>query len=256
MTVLADRIEKHISVHQWKRGAYKGDAPIDIRRRENWSRVTKDGRIVFGNKVLMEVDKAQDTVTLRLSPGSLQYPSYKKHLAYAFNMLGMRVYAGTARKWGTTHSVLSTGSHALVRYYDAMQLDARGEPITPLLEFERMVADRERRAQFKKAIVDSGFMPMFPILYASAESPQKWFPFTSSEELVKVLSNSDRAEEWPSVICRVKYSVGYVMNPVTRVYERNFVYPIEHVKKTLLNAAVSSMTKRVSSGVTNLRSVA
>lgn len=254
--ILADRIEKHISVHQWKRGMYKGDAPLDIRRRDNWTRVTKDGRIVFGNKVYMEVDKERDTVTLRFDPHGLRYPSIKKHIQFAFNMLGLRVYAGTARKWGVTYPVLSTGSRAPVRYYDGMELNAHGEPITPLLEFERTVADRERRAQFKQAIIDSGFMPMFPILYASTDRPQKWPMFTSPGKLAEILSNPDRAEEWPSIICRVKFNFGYARNPVTGAYERDYVYPIEHVKKTLLNAAVSSMTKQVSSGVTNLRSAA
>lgn len=235
------RLKLHLERHAYKRGAHKGDAPLDSTRRgkTHWRVMRGNGGQMLVRMWGTEVMTAYEdgTIVLRAS-GWEHSPTTRQCINYALGFAGFgRIHS--LRKWGISHTVVTVGSQSWL-YYDGMEFSADGKLMSPPMEFDKRITDTDETAEFRREIKESGFVDMFPVLFAAASADDRGY-VRSAEN---AMTNEHLAHQWPSVVSHVKYGHGYRNAPL---YDNH---------KDALRALIASITKNmkvtIKSGVTVL----
>lgn len=205
----------HLSRHMYKRGAYKGDAPLE-KRYKSHLRVVDRGSFMAVRMHGTDILRAWDSGVFQIDCGGwIDSPTTRVALHTAINKFAkVRMYVGSRKAMGMSHMCVSTG-FGTFRYYDRMQFDAEGRMLTDPIEFERRRVDRAETAELIQDLTESGFLDMYPILYATctpasgrlAAHPKAFCRALSNSD--RALSNSDRASMWPDVIESFKFGTRY-----------------------------------------------
>jgi hypothetical protein len=122
------------------------------------------------------------------------------------------VYVGMGKRSVFSYSqpVLRV-SGKIYSYYDGITLNAQGEVLTPLRAFEQKRVDKAATKELANDLQESGFADAFKLLYAVAtpedrgENDYSLFGVDWND----VLSNSDRADKWKTIIARNKFQRSY-----------------------------------------------
>lgn len=129
-------------------------------------------------------------------------------------------------------------------YYDGMEFSAEGKLLSTPLEFEKRVSDRDETKEFRADIKESGFVDMFPVLFAAATSEMPYEYVRSGKE---AMSSEHEAYHWPYIAAQIKFGL-------KRYYGHKVAQYDNH--KDALQALVASITKNmkviIKSGVTVL----
>lgn len=186
----------HLERHAYKRGQYKGDAPADASRRfKNDFRVVRSGDklcVKMYNTHLIEVTPDNK---VRISMGGWWTSTTKANINQA-----MRQFLG----WGAITTCTRFSHRQLqfiakgkaYRYYDGMEFNAEGELLSPPQFFEAKRVDSDQTQQFRQAMKDSGFTEVWPVLFSSAEPNSRWWGWTDTKRLTKIVTEECHANEW------------------------------------------------------------
>lgn len=239
----------HIDEHKYLRGAHKGDAPLDAKRR----RRTED-RVVRGDGYAAAV--RYGTEILRAYPDGrvvLHCGGWGSALTTRLAMNEALRITDLVSSVGWMHGVQFRGISQLAlgvwRYYDGMELlpSPDGYKPTTLRSYRGRRKDKARTKEFREGIRTSGFDALFPMLYANATPEDRTFALDNQRVHVslKTLTDPRWAEQWPGVVAYYKFSnYAYELDPTTgkgvRVWESR---SLTQTRAALVKDATAHMTE-------------
>ena len=228
------KLKLHLDRHMYKRGRNKGDAPADSSRRAK-----THFRVVQGNggQMIVRFHRAdllsayEDGRIVLNTTGWHASPTTRTAMNQALCFFGMGA-VGSVRKGGYSQTGIRMVGKTY-RYYDGMEFDAEGKPLTPLKVFSAKRTDREETAEFRADIKESGFVGMFPVLYNAAEVPaQSWL----SRSAKKIMASDCHSNDWPDLVALAKYST---------YHARYTNKPSHHNHKDALRSLIASVTRNM-----------
>lgn len=221
-TTMYDNLRKHLTEYAFKRGKYKGDAPADASNRaKSHFRVstTKYGGI-GGMEVIFHdtaIITAYPDGSIVLNMGGFEdAPTTRAAYRHAMNTFGtFASFITSMKQFGISQTCVFTykpgaGPHQKTYlYYRYMKFSIDGKLLSDPILFRRRGIDKEASKEFTQGMKESGFMIMFPLLFATAEKPNKTelmnTRIPNAEMLRFHLTNPDRAGFWPTLVGRYKY---------------------------------------------------
>jgi hypothetical protein len=238
------KLKLHLERHVYKRGRFKGDAPADSSRRSK-----THFRVIQGNGGQMIVRFHGADILSAYEDGRIKLDTCGWHASPTtrsamndalcfFGMGGVR----SIRMGGYSQTGIRMGSKTY-RYYDGMVFAADGTPLTPLKEFTTKRTDREETAEFRKDIKESGFVGMFPVLYAAATVPEhSWLARVKDD-----MCSEYGAHNWPTIVALAKYKTYHARHTGRPTHPDH-----KAALRSLIASATRTMTKLVDTGETVL----
>lgn len=198
------KLKLHLERYAYKRGRNTGEAPADSSRRGK-----THFRVIRGNggQMIVRFHNAdlltayEDGHIVLETNGWHASPTTRTAMNQALCFFGM----------GSVHSVRKGGysqtgvrmNGKTYRYYDGMAFDAEGKLMGQAKQFSAKRTDREETAEFRFDIKHSGFVDMFPVLYAAAECPtHSWLPVSTR----KIMAEDHNSNFWPDLVALTKYN--------------------------------------------------
>jgi len=237
------KLQLHLSRHMYKRGQFKGDAPADSSRRAK-----SHFRVVKGNGGQMIVRMHNADLMTAYEDGRIKLDTRGWH-----DSRTTRDCMGEALTkffgWGYLSSVRYRGYsqtgirliNMTYRYCDGMEFSADGTLLTPPKPFTAKLTDRDETAEFRADIKESGFVDVFPILYAAAEVPSDtWMGHASR----KVMTSDVHANSWPQLISLTKYPGYHFRSRNKPKYDNH-----KDALRSLIAMVTKNMTKLVDTDV-------
>lgn len=211
----AGNMRMHLERHVYKRGQFKGDAPLDGGRRgRNHTRVIKvrDGMAVqmYHTEILVAHDDGRVTIGLG---GWDDSSTTKARLNESFKFVPFRVSMGSRTVFSQSQPCIRVEDKTY-RYYDGIEFDGEGNLLTEAKPFDMWRIDKEAAKEFATEVKASGFLDMFPLLYATAQ-PNDPTQSYSHEHLMMIrqmkayVSDADQAHRWSEIIARFKFDRVY-----------------------------------------------
>lgn len=214
-TTMHANLLKHLAKHAFKRGKFKGDAPADASNRGKSHFRVSEGR--YGGMAVIfhdtQIITAQPDGTISINMGGYEdSPTTKAAYHHAMGTFGtFSSYIGSVKQFGLSQTCITAyrpiaGQKAYL-YYRGMRFDIDGNLLTDPIPFRRRGIDKEASKAFAQGMKESGFTTMFPLLFATAEKPNK----TDMLNMISVLlvrdylTNPDCASYWPSIVGKYKY---------------------------------------------------
>ena len=187
----------------YKRGMYKGDAPMETRAKNHF-RIIKGANMavtMYSTNILTAYRNGEFTIDLG---GWSESSTTKSNINYALGVINQRMSIGTKVIMGVRQTVIRTGTN-LYLYYDGIRFNQAGELVTKPQEFEARRINKAESKELAEAVVLSGFKDMYPVLYATSTPPEggqsmphRWKDY---------LQDADYAHNWPEIIEYFKYDM-------------------------------------------------
>ena len=207
-TPILARIAAHHAEHMYRRGKFKGDAPVAQRGKSSF-RVRKlaDGRyaVHFHKTDIMAVN-LDDTLTLNCN-GYVVHQTTAACLNEALEKFTLaRIHVrGRHSVMGYSQPIVHMNG-ARYRYYDGMRLAV--DPVThkvtitsPLQPLKRKRINAEKVAAFERGMEESGFKDAFKVLHAVSEPMHlKGYPDHATPMIHRGLVDNRHAEFWPMFV--------------------------------------------------------
>lgn len=210
MTTYA-KLKLHLERHEYKRGQFKGDAPLDAKRRgRSHTRVfdhgLRRGVIMHNTRILTAYE---DRFVLD-SRGWHDSPTTRDAMnrALCFTPLAGS-YLHSRIVGGISQTALALRGWNAVLYYDGMEFDADGKLTTPLKPFMQRRINREESKEFMQEVKDSRFKAMFPLLYATSPEPDGTLSTRSNTALKEAITRDYMAHTWGDIVQSIKYKREY-----------------------------------------------
>ena len=197
--ILSARHAKNI----YKRGQYKGDAPLEKRAKSHVRIVAASDRMcvqMYSTKIMTADMDGGIEINLGGWAGS---STTKQWLNYALSVAGFRGF------WLGSKSVMSlsqltiTTPGGIYLYYDGIRFNGDGTLDSKPKPFAARRIDKSESKELAEAVVLSGFKDMYPVLYATSTPPEggqsmphRWKDY---------LQDADYAHNWPEIIEYFKY---------------------------------------------------
>lgn len=215
-----NKLSLHMNKHVYTKGAHKGDAPLDGRRRGRCThrvanRYDHMAVIMHRTSILQAYEDGTfvlDTADWHDSPTTRE----AMRVALQFTPLSGR-YIYSRRVFGKSQLCISLKDGRVVRYYDGMKFDVDGTLTTPLETFKRYSINKQASKEFADDIKASGFKAMFPLLYATCKAPDSGLTHVPNHyHLSETFTTAHRAPAWPEIIEYFKFEMQYVYKTQTR----------------------------------------
>lgn len=171
MTTAYGNLSLHHSRHEYKRGAYKGDAPADgSNRGKSHFRVIKPDpayptdpyKVRFwATNILLAYPDGRIKINAN---GYDNAPTTRKAMNQALHLCGFRGHLYSRRIGKLSQTAISINGKSY-RYYDVMEFDAEGTLLTPPIEWQAEVMDTDQTKAFRAQTKE--FWAMFPVLFAT-----------------------------------------------------------------------------------------
>ena len=239
------KLSMHLSRHVYKRGRNKDEAPADASRRSK-----THFRVIRGNGGQMIVRFHGADILTAYEDGHIVLntngwhasPTTRSAMNEALCFFGMGGVS-SVRFGGYSQTGIRVNGKTY-RYYDGMEFAADGTLLTPPKPFTAKITDREETAEFRADIKESGFVDVFPILYAAAEPQAITWMATSAE---KVMKSDAHANSWPTLVTITKYPNYWARNSNKPKYDNH-----KAALRALTASITKNMTKLVDTDVTVL----
>lgn len=217
------KLKLHLERHIYKRGQYKGDAPMEAsqRNKNHYRVIDRDTHMAvrFHNtdilraypdgRVMIDCNGWADRITTKTHlnmalPGAYYVASYKVH----------------------SHSQLVVSTpKGKYRYYDGITFDADGAPTTELKPFLARRIDKDAVAELNKDMDENGFREMFKVLWGQAK-PEDMHTNTEWRWANKdhLFSLPDvHAHQWLSMVAHFAFDEKWKRDPVTDKYSKFYI---------------------------------
>jgi len=213
-----DKIKEHLRFHAYKKGQYKGDAPVDRRGKAQF-RVADRGdhmAVRFHNTDIFKV-YPDGKLTVDCN-GWVNSMTTKTQLGVAARMfLPYRLSIYNKVVMGISQTTCNGYA-----YYDGITFDALGNLLTKPKTFQAKRINKAESKEFMDGIKTSGFKDMFPLLYATA--PLEEVEWSEGHMNSPDLTDTNHAENWVNVVQKAKRDrrwSGIYPNNVLRWVERD-----------------------------------
>jgi hypothetical protein len=238
--ILKDRLAKHI----YKRGAYKGDAPMDKRSKSHF-RVVQGPDLMYvrmyNTNILTAFRNGEFEINLNgYDPSS----TTRANINHALGVCRQHVSINNHNIMGLSQcTVYANGSRYV--YYDGIRFNQHGELVSTPKPFEARRIDKEESKGFMDNLKVSRFKDVFPLLYATCPTPdgapilpRYWDDY---------LQDAEQAHHWPHIISEYKYRLGrdngtygyYEIDNAKRCWARMMA----EAKKHMYNNILTEVTK-------------
>lgn len=224
MTTILARIAAHHAEHMYRRGKFKGDAPVAQRGKSSF-RVRKlpDGRYaVHFHKTDIMVVNLDDTLTLDCDK-CIVHSTTAECLNEALNKFTLAGIAVSGRHsvMGFSQPIVRMHMHGMrYRYYDGMTLAV--DPVThratitsPLKPIKRKRINAQKVAAFERGMEESGFKDAFKVLHAVSEPLTTYRSYPTPAH--RCVVDAAYAGEWPALIAIYAHENRYDYNLGRRV---------------------------------------
>jgi len=186
----------------YKRGMYKGDAPMEKRAKNHFRIVWSENMAVtmYSTNILTAYRNGEFTIDLG---GWSESSTTKSNINYALGVINQRMSIGTKVIMGVRQTVVRTkGGYYL--YYDGIRFNQAGELVTKPRPFEARRINKDDTKELMDAVKKSGFKAMYPVLYATAQAEDyEGTPITSRWH--DHIQDADYAHYWPETVLWWKF---------------------------------------------------
>jgi hypothetical protein len=197
--LLKDRLTKDM----YKRGQYKGDAPLEKRTKSHVRIVQRTDCMcvqMYGTKILTAYVDGSIEITL---DGWYNSSTTKQWLNYALGVTGFHgFWLGNKSIMSLSQSTVTTPS-GIYLYYDGIRFNAEGQLVSTPKPFEARRIDRSESKAFTEDIKASGFKDVYSLLYATCTPPEGGQSI--DRHWKEQLQDPDHADKWPSIVEYFKY---------------------------------------------------
>lgn len=257
-------LREHLAKYAFKRGKYKGDAPADASNRAKSHFRVHMGAYRAGEYGTMQVIFHDTAIITAYPDGSIELnmggfedaPTTRAAYRHAMGAFGtFSSFITSMKHFGISQTCVFTyrpeTNQKTYLYYRYMKFDIDGKLLSAPILFRRRGIDKEASKEFTQGMKDSGFKIMFPLLFATAEKPNKTEMMNTripnAEMLRFHLTNPDRAGFWPTLVGRYKY-YGYR----TSVMRMEDARTREECWAAIMADAKRDLYKTTDSDVTNI----
>lgn len=219
MQTMYERLQTHLTKHAYKRGANKGDAPLDSARRgrshERVSTRSDHMAVRFhGTDVICAYPDGRITIDCNDWATS---PSTRTCVNDALRWFGGNIaWLYSDRLYGKTQMVLKVIGGNRYAYYDGITIDPSGEITSEIKPFEGKRIDRDATKEMYADMQECGFKDVFKLLHAVAEKlPRNDDPLYDTvrcahpAELRDFITNEFHSNKWPYVVDLVSFITEY-----------------------------------------------
>lgn len=206
-----DILAAHIERHKYRRGKFKGDAPLYPKRR--WKSEIRVVRRPF-NEIVVQMYSTyllrvtQDGTIQLYTDGWYSSPTTRQAMTEALYLCGVRVSLYSSRFKGLSQPTLGAW-----RYYDGMTLKRDADGVwspTELRPFQGKRVNRDARASVRARAKDSGFLNLLPGLYAASESHRDvGMSIGRQGQWGTWITDVSHAEKWGDVVTFAKWAGTY-----------------------------------------------
>lgn len=210
MTTAYGNLSLHHSRHEYKRGAYKGDAPADSSNRAKahfrvikpeYDHYTAPYKVRFW---MTNIILAYPDGRIKINANGFDNrPTTRKAMNEALHICGFRGYLYSRRIGQLSQTAISINGKSY-RYYDCMEFDAEGTLLTPPKEWQAEVMDTDQTKAFRAQT--KAFWGMFPVLFATRNKDRAFMvgifniPGYKGSIVTPAASILDNPENWPLVV--------------------------------------------------------
>jgi hypothetical protein len=228
----------------YKKGAYKGDAPMDKRTQTNFRIIKGENMVVrmYHTNILTAFRNGEFEINL---DGYQHRSSTRANINYALGVIKQgRMHLGIRSVMSEKQFVVST-PNGMYLYYDGIRFNQHGELVSTPKPFEARRIDRLESKAFMDNIKKSGFKDVYPLLYACSPEPdglsaqlRYWDDY---------VQDAEQAHHWPHIISEYKYRKGWD-NGTYGYYEINdakacWSRMMSDAKHTMYNTIKTEVTK-------------
>lgn len=206
------KLETHLTTFVYKRGQYKGDAPVDTRRKTDFRVVRMLDALVVrkyntdiitaypDGRVMISLDGWEDSSTTRRDLNDALWRFCPAHI---------RMF--TRSVFSQNQCVIAVHGHTYYRYTNRMLFDESGRLLSEPAKFQARRIDKEESKELSAGLKASGFLEMFPFLYTTATFEDRKHPsFTPRADMMQMyLSDYEYADRWQDLIGMFKFEYGF-----------------------------------------------
>lgn len=193
----------HLDRHVYKRGQYRGDAPVD-RRGKSHFRVVVDHYGTYVRFHKANIITAYEDGSFKLNCNGWADSSTTKAAVHeaAWKFCGLTIHIYSRLVMSEKQLCVRVAGKTYV-YYDGMKFDVEGNLLSEARPFQMRRINKDKSKQYALDIQESGFKDMFPILYATCtfEQTREWLQNRTYE-----MTTCDyEAAGWPVLVAKHKY---------------------------------------------------
>ena len=194
----------HLSRHMYKRGQFKGDAPLE-KRRKNHIRVRDMGDRMVVQMYSTNIFTAWEDGTFKINCNGWEHsPTTREALHYALrNFAKLRIRIGSRPTMGL-RPVCAYTPESVYKYYDNMKFDAEGNLLTPPEAFEQRRVCRSETEELKADLAESQFTALYPMLYATCESDGSVL-MMAEKKMRRILCDAGQSYRWAEIVAQFKF---------------------------------------------------
>lgn len=206
--ILSARHAKNI----YKRGQYKGDAPMDQRTKTHFRIVKGENMVVnmYSTNILTAYRNGEFEINLG---GWSSSSTTKANINFVLGVINQRMSIGTKVIMGVRQTVVRAKDNMYL-YYDGIRFNQAGELVTKPQGFEARRINKDDSKAFMDSVKASGFKGMFPVLYATAQAEDYESTHITSR-WTDYISDVDYAEQWPEIVRWFKFDKSWHYAPAT-----------------------------------------
>ena len=193
------RLDKNV----YKRGQYKGDAPLEKRKKSHVRIVEMTDRMcvqMYSTKIMTAYMDGAIEIDLGGWAGS---STTKQWLNYALSVAGFRGFWLGSKSVMSLNQLTITTPGGIYLYYDGIRFNGDGTLDSKPKPFSARRIDKSESTEFTDSLKVSGFKDVYPLLYATCQPPEGG---QSMPRMWKdYLQDADFANLWPEIIEYFKY---------------------------------------------------
>jgi hypothetical protein len=222
----------YIPQHRYKRGVNKGDAPLYKDRRWKSTCLVQEYKTyvavrMYSTNILTVTPDGLCKINLggwEHSPTTRQAINHALHLVFR-NKGTPTPSVHTLHKYGLSHTVVTIGRKAY-RYYSGMtfalvETPSANHPLgkthdviltTPPTPFTAKRIDKQASRELMDTLKASGFLDVLPVLHETVTSDDRYtaesraLGWVHGKHLAEIASDPEKANLWPAIIARAKYT--------------------------------------------------
>jgi hypothetical protein len=204
-----DTLRTRLVKTMYKRGQYKGDAPLEKRTKSHVRIVAAPDRMyvqMYNTKILT----AYMDGSIEIDLGGWSTSSTTRQLLnYALGITGFRGFYLCNKSIMSLSQLTITTPNGIYLYYDGIRFNGDGTLASTPKPFEAKRIDKRESKEFMDALKASGFKDMYPLLYATCTPPEK--NQYLDRHWQEQLQDPDCAQSWPETIEFFKYDLRWSM---------------------------------------------
>jgi hypothetical protein len=203
-------IKTHTEKHAYKRGAHKGDAPLDSSKRgRNHTRTRVADGVAYVRMHRTDILTAYPDGRIVIDcEGWSDFSTTKMRLAEAFKFVPFRIGVFGRTVMGLSRLCVAVGyDRKTYLYYDGIEFDGEGKLLSEPKPFLMKRINREEPKELATDLTESGFKAGFPFLYATATPHESIFKLPVQwRDYIRTV---DHAHRWSEIIASFKFTAYY-----------------------------------------------